>query len=231
MDTTTAFRALRAYWYLVVIGALIAAGIAVYMNGSAPLRYEASGTYVVSPRANDTTGINDTIRTIDDARTRAIVGTYVEILSSTTVARDAAASLGLDPAVLDNYEIRAVALPEANIAELTLTGPDPLLVPELVDAVGTIGGQRFVGLYGIYDTIALDAPAVPDEPINRSPLLVGLLGAAAGVLAGAALALAIGAPRERRRREVMVRIDAYGDPGASVTPLPSAYDRRATGTG
>ncbi len=231
MDTATAYRALRRGWHLVVIGVVVAAAVGAYLNQSAPRSYETSATYVISPAQTDANGINDTVRTIEDARSRAVVGTYVEILASDAVAQDAAAGIGVTEDLLQEYEITAVVLPEANIAELTVSGPDPVLLTDLVDAVGRTGGERFVGLYGIYATIPLDLPEVPTEPSNPGLFQTTLLAAALGMLAGAGLALLVYGPRERRHREIMVRIDAYGDPGATVTPLPTARDRRATGTG
>jgi len=230
MDTVTAYRALRRGWHLLVIGALMAAAVGAFLSQRAPRIYEVAATYVISPAQTDAGGINDTVRTIEDARSRAVVGTYVEILASDSVAADAAAAIGMTTDLLEGYEISAVVLPEANIAELTVTGPDPILLADLVDSVGRVGGERFVGLYGIYATIPLDLPEVPTEPANPGLLQTAMLAAALGLLAGAAAALIVWGPRERRNREVMVRIDAYGDPGATVTPLPTR-DRRATGTG
>ena len=104
MDTATAYRAFRRGWYYLTIGALMAAAVAVYLNQAAPRSYEASATYVISPAQTDAGGINDTVRTIEDARSRAVVGTYVEILASDAVAQDAAGSVGVDPETIDDYE-------------------------------------------------------------------------------------------------------------------------------
>jgi uncharacterized protein involved in exopolysaccharide biosynthesis len=231
MDTGTVFRALRSFWYLPAIGMLAGAAVAAFLSGSATPVYEASATYVVFPAQADVGGINDTVRTIDDPRSRAVLGTYVEVLNSESVAAEAAVQLALDPAVLEDYEVRAVVLPEANVVELTVTGPNPGLLPSLAEAAGSIGSARFIALYGVYQTLELDSASVPTEPVNLGPVDAGILGAAAGLLAGGLLALVIGVPRERRRREVLVRIDSYGDRTGSVTPFPSAYDRRSTGTG
>ncbi len=235
MDTTTAFRAIRSGWYLLVIGALAAAAVAVYFSQTAAPVYETSATYVVYPAQTDAGGINDTVRTIDDPRSRAVLSTYVEVLNSKTVAIEAAGRLALDTAVLEDFEIQAVVLPEANVVELTVSGPEPTLLPSISEAVGTIGSDRFIGLYGVYQTLVLDPATVPAEPVNLGLVDAAILGAALGLLAGGVLALLIGAPRERRRREVMVRIDSYGDSrrdrAGNVTPFPSASDRRAAGTG
>jgi uncharacterized protein involved in exopolysaccharide biosynthesis len=231
MDTTTAFRALRRGRVLIVAGAVTAAVVAAFMSGIAAPVYETSATFIVSPAQTDVAGFNDTVRTIDDPRSRAVLSTYVEVLASDTVRLAAAESLALDPEVLEEYEIRAVALPEANVAELTVTGPNEDLLPLLTETVGEIGGERFVELYGVYRTIALDFPSEAGAPINRGPVEAAALGAALGLLIGGALALLIHAPRERHRREAMSRIDAYGETGATVTRLPSGSGRRAARTG
>ena len=109
----------------------------------------------------------------------------------------------------------SVVVPEANVIQTTVAGPDPEVAAALAAQVGDIGGVRFVALYQIYDVVVLDPPAVPTAPTNPGlPTLIVLtsvLGLAVG--AGAAmLRFAWGG----NRRTVGSRLEAY-DP--TVTPI------------
>jgi uncharacterized protein involved in exopolysaccharide biosynthesis len=230
MDTSTALRAILKGWYFVALGALAAIAIAVYLEATALPVYESSATYIISPTLDDpTVDVGDSVNTLDDARSRAIVATYAEILSSDAVHIEAVTSLGLDTGALADYEFKAAILPEANVVELTVVGPSPQITVLLSAAVGGIGSERFVALYQIYDVGLLDPAVAPTTPSNPTLVQTIVMAGGLGVLAGAAVALLFGAPRVRRANRMRSRLSAYTDP--AVTPLHRPEDRRASGVG
>lgn len=229
MDGSTALRALRSTWWIVVLAVVAAAGAAVLLGSRQELRYQSVATFVVSPRqGGDPSSITESVRTLDPARARALVSTYVEMLTSTAVQDEAAAALGLGifPA---GYQVKAVVAPEAYVAELQVTGPSPAEAAVLSGAIGAGASARFVFLYQIYDVVLLDPASVPTTPVNRGPMETAVLGGALGLVAGLGVALLAGAPRVRRRRYMQQRLDAYGTPDATVTLFPA--ERRVSGTG
>ncbi len=229
MDGNTALRALRATWWIVVLAVVAAAGAAMFLGSRQELRYQSVSSYVVSPRQGDTIAdVVESVRTLDQARARALVATYVEMLTSTAVQDEAAAALGLGGFPAD-YEVAAVVAPEAYVAELRVTGPAGTDAAVLSDAVGAAASARFVGLYQIYDIVPLDPASVPTDPANRGSIETALLGGALGLVAGLGVALLAGAPRVRRRRRMHQRLDAYGTPDATVTLFPA--ERRITRAG
>ena len=125
MEPSVALRAIRQVWYIVVLAVLGAMATAVLLTTMAPLTYSTSSTYVVSPGSGDTFEVAEAVRTLDTTRGRAIVATYVEILSSDAVQAAAAGELGADPSLLREFQIEAVILPEANVVSVTVTGPNP----------------------------------------------------------------------------------------------------------
>ena len=229
MDGSTALRALRATWWIVVLAVVAAAGAAMFLGSRQELRYQSVSSYVVSPRQGDTIAdVVESVRTLDQARARALVATYVEMLTSTAVQDEAAAALGLGVFPAD-YEVAAVVAPEAYVAELRVTGPAGADAAVLSDAIGAAASARFVGLYQIYDIVPLDPASVPTDPVNRGSIETALLGGALGLVAGLGIALLAGAPRVRRRRRMHQRLDAYGTPDATVTLFPA--ERRITRAG
>jgi len=223
MDGSTVLRALRPTWWIVVVAVVAAAGAALLLASQQETRYQSVATYVVSPSQGEPAAVTESVRTLDPARARALVATYVEILTSTAVQDEAAGAYGLST-FPEEYEVTAVVAPEAYVAELRVVGPQPDDAAALAEAIGGEASARFVGLYQIYDVVELDPASVPDEPIGRGLLETVLLGAALGLVVGLGIAILAGAPRVRRRRHMQTRLEAYGGADATVTLLPA--DRR-----
>jgi len=228
MDGGTVLRALRSTWWIVVLAVVAATGAALLIGSRQETRYQSVASYVVSPREGDTADVTESVRTLDPARARALVSTYVEIVTSTAVQDEAALAYGLD-SFPDDYSVEAVVAPEAYVAELRVTGPRPGDAASFSGAIGAAASARFVGLYPIYDIVLLDPASVPTSPINRGPVETALVGAALGLLAGLGIAVLAGTPRVRRRRVMHQRLGAYGSPDTTVTPFPA--ERRASRVG
>jgi capsular polysaccharide biosynthesis protein len=205
MDAATALAALRRGWFFVVIGGAVAAAAALLLTAASVPSYEASSTYVVSPpNGAGASDVAESIRTLDDPRSRAVVGTFVEVLSSATIQGRGAALAGLPPGTLDDYSVRAVVLPEANVVELAVRGPAPEVAAALSGAIGISAAETFIDLYRIYDVSMLDGAETPDSPAGR--------------LAGQA-------PPNR----LQARLASYGrEPAAIITPLHRDQERRRT---
>jgi uncharacterized protein involved in exopolysaccharide biosynthesis len=221
MDATTALRALRRGWFFALIGALAAVAASAVLTLSAEPAYEASSTYIVTPAASDSPfDPAEGARTLDDSRARAIVSTFVEILSSRSIHDRAGATLGMAPATVDAYDVRGVVLPEANVVELSVTGPNPEVAAALSGAIGAAGTETFVALYRIYDVAPLDVAEVPAEPAGRGPVTTLALAGVLGLAAGAAVGMLWGLARQQKSRTLERRLASYGrELHAVVTPI------------
>ncbi|MDX1691916.1 MAG: hypothetical protein R3290_12935 [Acidimicrobiia bacterium] len=225
MDVQTAFASLRRGWYLVALAALGAALVGGLLASAQPPVYETTGSYIVSPTRSDPDAAAEAVRTLDDARSRAIMTTFAQVMGSSTTFADSLEMLGLDAGMLEEYSVDAVVVPEANVVDLTVTGPNARLAMVLATSVGETGARRFVDLYDIYDVGLLDPATTPGSPMNRGPIETAAVAGALGLLVGAVLALAVNAPRVRRNREMRRRIESYGDAGATVTPINENGER------
>ena len=235
MDVTTALRAMRRAWYLVLAGAVGAVVVSFAPPVLAAPFHETSSTSVVPPAHPPPAPAagHASLRTLDDARSRAIVATFAEVLTSSGIQEAAAENVGIEGLSASDYSFSAVILPEANVVELTVRGPRPQAAVLLSGAVGDLAAARFTELYQIYDIVLLDAPPTPSDPAN-TPLLQQLVMAAAlGLLAGSALALLWGAPQVRRIQQRERRLLSYSvsEESSVVTPLRNREDQQAAGSG
>jgi hypothetical protein len=109
-----------------------------------------------------------------------------------------------------------VVVPEANVMETTVTGPDPEVVADLASILGDLGGLRFVQSYRIYAVEVLDPATIPTEPANPGLYRLMALAGALGAIVGGAVALLWTAGTNRSDRTVERRLGAYGPKVAKI---------------
>ena len=233
MDASTALLAIRKGWFLVVLGIAGAVAVSTTLQASAEPFYESSSTYIVTPMQDptDPSVVQESIRTLDDARSRAIIATFAEVMDSGGIHAEAALGVGIADLNISDYDFSSAILPEANVVELTVRGPSAQATVLLSGAVGSLAAERFSGLYQVYDIVLLDPPAVPTEPANTPLIQTIVMAAALGLMAGAALALLWGAPKVRKVRQRERRLLSYSvsEEPSAVTPL-RREDHRAAGS-
>jgi diguanylate cyclase (GGDEF)-like protein len=88
-----------------------------------------------------------------------------------------------------NYSYNAVALPDANIIEFSVQGPDPKKVYLLANGIGQHAVEYVQSLYQVYDLILLDPAAMPVDPISPQPLRDAGVALVVGLAIGVVLAL------------------------------------------
>jgi receptor protein-tyrosine kinase len=219
VNTSETLTALRTGWYLLLIGVLVSAALAVVADGTATPVYEASASYVVSPGSD--IALDDVaqgVNTLEASRSRSIMTTLTQITDSDLVVGEAFAALGLDPALRDTYEVKSLVVPEANVMETAVTGPDPEVAAALASTIGELGGSRFVALYQIYDIQVLDAATVPTDTANTGLKKILVVAIFIGLVIGAGVALLRAAWMQRSDRTMRTRLGAYDRP---ATPIES----------
>ncbi len=179
----------RRGWWIILLTAVAAVVASLIYSSLSPRVYRTTARYIVSPQEIILSNQTDYFRSLDTLDRRSIITTYAEVFGSSRIFGEAAAALGEPADVLENYRVTAVSLPEANVIQVAVEGPDPNQVMALANAVGEQSTAYIEGLYFMYAITPLDAPSVPKGPISPTPLRDALVAGILGLAVGAVLAI------------------------------------------
>jgi len=200
MELRLYLRMLQRGWWIIALTALVALSVALLVDYLAPPMYQTNARFVVSPNPESVSG-RDVVSSLATPDKRSIVSTYAEFLNSERIYMETVKSLGMDPETLADYSHNAVVLPDANILELTVIGPDPAMAALLDNSLG----QRAIGeikqIYRVYDIRFLDPALPPEKPFSPNPGRDAILALMLGALVGGALAIL--------KEQVQAPLDAY----------------------
>lgn len=189
MEVKLFFRMLLRSWWIVVLTMLSAICAALVSSYLATPIFRASARFVVLPNPAYLGGESNVLYSLDTLDKRSVITTYAEILNSPTIYRDTITQLNLKDVNLDDYTYNAVVLPETNIVELSMQGPDPEMVAFLVNNFGQKVVEYVVSLYKVYDMTLLDSATPPTTPISPQPVRDAAVATVVGLALGVALAL------------------------------------------
>jgi diguanylate cyclase (GGDEF)-like protein len=189
MEVKLYLQMLRRSWWIIVITTLATVIAALVVSYMTPPTYQATSRYIVSPSPSLITGGNNLLNSLSTLDKRSIVTTYAEILNSNRVFSETTTLLQLNNVDLSPYSYRAVALPDANIIEFSVAGPDRQVVYTLANALGQHAVEYVHSLYQVYDLSVLDAATPPSEPISPQPLRSAGVALVVGLALGVVLAL------------------------------------------
>jgi receptor protein-tyrosine kinase len=174
-------------WWIVALTAGAALLISIGVSMVTEPTYQTSARFIVSPSQ----GLEDRdiINSLEALDKRSVVVTYAEVLRSNRII--AASLQELDMAAIDlaDYELTAVVLPEANVLELTVAGPDPTLTAALANTAGEKAIEYMSSLYTIHLFNFLDRAPVPKRPFAPQPVQNAVLSVALGLGLGVLLVI------------------------------------------
>ncbi len=216
MELRYYLRMLQRGWWIIAITALVALNVALISAYLATPIYQASARFVVSPNP-ELIKAADVLNSLDTLDKRSVVSTYAEFMQSSRIFQETIVALGLNPDDLNSYEISAVVLPDANILELSVEGPDPQLTALLANNVGQRGIDYIKAYYQIYDISLLDPAAAPSEPTSPQPVRDAGLSLVLGAVVGVGLAIL--------SEQIRIPLDAYRQ-RRILDSTSGAYNRR-----
>lgn len=178
---------LKRSWWIIAVCGLMAANIALLLAYQQTPLYQTQARYLVSPgiAIEDNRDLLNSFFPLDG---RALTVSYAEILQSDSIFAAAAGELQMDGETLSNYQKSAVVLPESNVLQLTVSGPDPETTAKLVNTTGQISIEYFQQLYTVYEVNILDPASIPDTPYSPTPLRDGAIAGFIGIAVGFAIA-------------------------------------------
>jgi diguanylate cyclase (GGDEF)-like protein len=202
MEIRLYFQMLKRGWWLILLVALVAMAISLGISYMSVPQYEAVARFLINPNASLTVG-RDVVNSLDTLDRRSIVSTYAEVMNSNRIYADTLASLRLQALDLKDYTYEAVVLPDSNVLQLTVMGPNPQVAAALANAIGYQAISFTSRLNQVYDVAFLDQAVPPEEPYSPQPLRDASLAFVLGAVLGGVLAILreqIGTPIEALRR-------------------------------
>lgn len=191
---------LRRNWWIIVLTTLVALNVSLIASHLTTPLYSSSTRFIVSPNLGILSG-RDAITSMEALDKRSIVLTYSEFLNSRRIFQETISTLGIPVDIADEYSVSTVVLPDTNILELTVSGPDPVTAALLANGIGKQAIDTISLLYTTYDINVLD-PALPAaKPFTPQPTRDASLALLLGLVGGAALAIA--------SEQIRIPIDAY----------------------
>jgi len=182
-------RILRESWWIIIAILLVTTGIALAYSYSQTPIYETTATFVVNPGVR-IAQTDDVLYSIDTLAGRSsLATTYANILQSRIIVETARQSLELPPAMLQDYKITAVVLPDSSVLMLRVQGTSPVLAADLANAIGESGLQYIGNLQEIYELHQLDLATVEPDPISPNHGVDITLGILAGLMGGVAFTI------------------------------------------
>lgn len=185
MELKVYLKILVKKWWIVIPTFLITltAGI-IFTYTETPL-YNSTTTYVVVPGSSfgDVKSFASGLDML--GRRDEIATTFAEIASSRRIRELALEAISLESG--RGYSIDSRLRSGTNIIEITVQGPDPVVVRDLANAVGLKIEEYVQGLYEVFTLVPLDEATIPGRPISPNKPLNLALAAVFGLVLGAGL--------------------------------------------
>jgi uncharacterized protein involved in exopolysaccharide biosynthesis len=189
------------YWWVILLAILVGVGSTAWFARGQPPLFRANATLVLAPveGLGDTRQVTDALNTLDR---RSVVATLAMVPSSRAVRDRARAELGLTNAQIRPYQVKTAVVPDSNIIEVTVEGPNPQFAAAFAYAIAEQSISSTPEFYNIYAMKVLDWPVVPSHEAGpglvRKLLVGGLSGLLVGI--GAAMLLAYASAHRYRPR-------------------------------
>lgn len=215
MNIKMYFRMIQKGWWIIILAVLTSMNVTLIIDMfSAPV-YEATTRMIVLPNPESFAG-KDFVSSLTSLDNSSIVTTYADVFDSEFNQQAFTKTLNLTDLEIEEYTQSTVVLPDSNVLEVYVTGPDPEIVAQWANGVARTGIDYMKNLYQVYEINILDAAIVPIEPISPKPVRDISLGAMLGLLIGVILAIL--------RDQLRIPLEAYRQ-RRLVDAQSSAYNR------
>lgn len=219
MELKLYLQMLQRSWWIVILTALAALAIALAAVFLVQPTFRSTARFVVSPNLEQVGLQDDTdlLRSLEALDRRSIMATYAEVVNSARIFNEAVATLGFTVIEIEEYTHITVVLPDANIMELSVDGPDPAKTTLLANSLGQHAIEYITQLYTVYEVSFMDAASQPTEPISPQPVRDASLAFVLGLVMGAVLAII--------REQLRTPLEAFLA-RTQMDSTSSAYNRR-----
>jgi capsular polysaccharide biosynthesis protein len=202
-------------WWWIALTTLVAVAVSLVLSLTSKPTYQAKTTFIVLPSTSVSQG-GDVYYSLDVLDKRSIISTYADVLTSDRLFLETIKTLGLENSIQvsasdqgkPKYTHTTTVLPDSNILELMVEGPNPELTASIANNLGQYGIEYIKSIYSGYDINILDFAPLPQEPVSPRPLRDAGIAGALGLIIGALLAISseemrvpLNALRDRRNTD------------------------------
>ncbi|MBI3164509.1 MAG: diguanylate cyclase [Anaerolineales bacterium] len=201
MEIRLYFQMLKRGWWVVLLTALTAVVAALGASYIVTPQYKAVARFLLSPRNILPSSPGLGLEGLDILGNQTVITTYMEVMRSNRVYRDALAELDRTPEEMEDYVYEIQVLPNSSVIELSVTGPNPELAAAFTNSIGN-QAIRFTSLLSEYYRVDfLDEALPPVVPESPQPVRDSILAFGIGLLLGGVLAIV--------RDQLMTSLDSY----------------------
>ncbi len=188
MELKIYLRTIKTGWWIVLLTVFSALNVALIADYFATPRYQASARLIVVPNTTmvSTQNLVNSLATLDRP---SIVNTYSEVLNSSYLYENSISQFNLTPEQLEEYNQQATVLPDSNIIELTVSGPDPEMCSSWANTVAQKATEYVNNTYQVYQLSLLDKAIADPVAMSPQPLRDISLAVALGLIFGVLLAV------------------------------------------
>ncbi|MBI4468902.1 MAG: hypothetical protein HY650_06240 [Acidobacteria bacterium] len=188
MNFSTFLRLLGRHWWLMILTPGLVFGATAYFTHKQRPTYRAVATVIVGPNEK-LARVDEIAGSLNTLDRRSVVATYARIPSSRTVRERAREDLGLQRHEISPYDVRTTIVPDTNVVEISVEGPDARLATAVANAVVEQAKDYVQEFYGIFGLKLLDRASQPSRPVRPVMSRNLSVGAVFGLLMGVSLTL------------------------------------------
>jgi diguanylate cyclase (GGDEF)-like protein len=188
-------------WWVVLLTALVAVVAALGASYLVTPQYKAVARFIISPKLSLPSSPDLGLEGLDILGNQTVITTYMEVIRSNRIYRDALANVGRTQEEMEDYTYEVQVLPNSSVIELSVSGPNPEVVAEFANSIGN-QAILFTSLLNEYYRVDfLDEALPPVVPESPQPVRDSILAFGIGLLLGGVLAIV--------RDQLMDSLDSY----------------------
>lgn len=177
-------------WWVILLTLVVGLGSTAYFTHRQTPIYQATTTVVVGP-SEKLAKVDEVVDSLNTLDRRSVVATYAKIPSSRTVRDQAQEQLGLSRNQMRLYQVRTAVVPDTNILQVSVEGPDPRLAADVANALAEQAKNYVKEFYGVFGLKVLDPASQPSQPVRPDMTRNLSMGAVLGLLLGIGLAFLV----------------------------------------
>lgn len=188
MEMKYYLRIIQRGWWIILLVVLAAVNTSLIVSFLMTPQYETTTRFVVSPNASLFNDTWDVVSSLDTLDRRSIINTYKEVLATPSIYNTNPELADLSSAEIEDYSTLVTVVPDTNIVQLTVSGPDPNKTVKISKVISSSSIVYINNLYPVYSFNVLNEPELPVEPIKPNPVQNAVLALIAGAIIGVGLA-------------------------------------------